>query len=45
VIGDFANGQRFHFVFSCDTTEVWPESVANIRTQKWLALFRVLQTQ
>lgn len=40
VIGDSADGQRFHFVFSCDTTEVWPESVANIRTQKWLALFR-----
>jgi hypothetical protein len=41
VIGDSADGQRFHFVLSCDTTEVWPKSVANISTQKWLALFRV----
>lgn len=40
VIGNPSDGQRFHFVFSCDTTEVWPESVANVRTQKWLALFR-----
>jgi hypothetical protein len=40
VIGDSADGQRFNFVFSGDTTQVWPESVPNIRTQKWLALFR-----
>src|SRR4029077_12243335 len=39
VIGDSADGQRFHFVFSCDTTEVWPESVANIRTQKMARAF------
>ena len=39
VIGDSADGQGFHSVFACNTAEVWPESVANLRTQKWIALF------
>jgi len=44
VIGDSADGQRFHFVFSRDTAEVRSESGANLRTQVWFAVFGAQDT-
>ena len=44
VIGDSADGQRFHFVFSCDTTE---DGQRRLRTSELKngSRFFVLQTQ
>jgi hypothetical protein len=30
VIRSSADGQRFHFIFPCDSAEVWPEPIAQI---------------